>query len=121
MDVKEATRLTRDGGFICGDDLELQASRCDMNFARQAANGDAVSDPYTGETFYPGVTLALHEVFGPVSAYDGFWLMRKSGDNYVDVSLREATAVLPTHWPRKIVEKLRARFSSRQELAGIIV
>lgn len=118
-DLAQARRLVREGGFICGDDLELQASGCDMEVARRNRDGDAMSDPLTGETYHPGVTLAVSEAFGPVSAFDGFWVVQKKDGRYGAVSFRGATAILPVHWPRRTVEALRARFSDRREIAGL--
>jgi hypothetical protein len=45
--------------------------------------------------------------------------MRKSGDRYVPVELRDGEGLLPLHWPRATVEALRARFRGSGELRNI--
>lgn len=118
-DLRNADRVLRDGGFLCGDDLELQAGMCDIEHARAHAAEDFVTDPRSGIGHHPGVTLAVDEFIGPVSAYGGFWIMQKIGAAYREVDLRAAEALLPTHWPRDIVERLRDRFRSSGELKTI--
>lgn len=98
-DLRMAHRLLRDGGILCGDDLELQASECDRHFAGQNKHLDYREDPRTGRPFHPGVTLAVYEFFGPVSALYGFWAMRKTGSGYQGVLLRGENTLIPEHFP----------------------
>lgn len=115
-DLREALRLVRPGGFVCGDDLELQAADCDRDTARRHLDADTTIDPRSGTQFHPGVTLAVDEVFGPVSAYDGFWVVQECSGRWQPVDLKGARALLPMHWPRHIVEQLRARFAESGDL-----
>jgi hypothetical protein len=81
-DIRDYAPLVTDGGHICGDDLELQMSEIDRNFARTHLDKDLVRDASTGTEFHPGVTLAAGEFFGEVSSYAGFWLMQKTGGTW---------------------------------------
>jgi hypothetical protein len=75
------------GGYICGDDLELQMGEVDRNLASAHRDKDLVRDASTGTDFHPGVTLAVGEFFGEVSAYAGFWVMQKAGGAWRKVAL----------------------------------
>lgn len=70
-DLQKAGPLVKDGGILCGDDLELQA--------HQLTAAELVT-----EAFHPGVTRAVVEYFGgPVWAFRGFFAMRKRGDGWI--------------------------------------
>jgi tetratricopeptide (TPR) repeat protein len=118
-DVRQADRIVRPDGFVCGDDLELQREVCDETFARNNAMADYVADPRTGSMFHPGVTLAIGEFFGNVSCYEGFWIMQKTSAGYRPVSLKDAVGVLPRHWPPGHVDQLRKTFSTSQQLRAV--
>lgn len=107
-ELREADRLLADGGLLCGDDLEHQApaSAC-------AALDPAIhyrQDPATGVRYHPGVTRAVAEALGPVSAYEGFFVMRKLGGGYVPVDLSGRTASIPRHFPPALKASIRSRF-----------
>ena len=78
-DIRNYAPLVIDGRYICGDDLELRMGEVDRNFASAHRDKDLVRDASTGTDFHPGVTLAVGEFFGEVSAYAGFWVMQKAG------------------------------------------
>ncbi len=84
-DLKNAAPLLREGGILCGDDLELQLPLVDVRRAKVNAQVDYIQDPRSGEWFHPGVTLAVAHWFGTVSAWDGFWAMRKQDQNWEPV------------------------------------
>ena len=86
-DLRGATRLVADGGILCGDDLELQLHRCDVDLARANSHVDFIKDPRTGNSFHPGVTLAVGEILGEVSEDHGFWAVRRSGKKWESVEL----------------------------------
>ena len=78
-DLRLSERLLRDGGILCGDDLELQLPECDEAFARKHPRTDFVADPRTGTMFHPGVAVAVHDFFGGrVWSENGVWAMRKA-------------------------------------------
>jgi predicted O-methyltransferase YrrM len=95
-DVAAAKRLVRDGGLICGDDLEYQLADVDAAFVRANIARDYVIDP-KGRGMHPGVTLAVAEALGPVANYSGFWIMRREGDAFRRVLLHQAQVFIPSH------------------------
>ncbi len=119
-DLRDSDRVLKEGGFVCGDDLELQSQDCDMDFARANIAQDFVVDPRARRAFHPGVTLAVAEVYGRVSAYDGFWIMQKHEGGYRPVEMKDATGVLPRHWPAAEIDLLRKRFSTAGELRALV-
>ncbi len=99
-DLRCAARLLRDGGILCGDDLELQVESIDIAAARDRLKEDFVVDPATGREFHPGVTLAVGEFFGrTISSVIGFWAVRKNGEYFEDVSFEGLPSVVPSHLP----------------------
>ena len=118
-DIRNADRVLRNGGFMCGDDLELQADDCDIENARHHRQDDFIVDPRTGRSFHPGVAVAVGERLGRVSAYSGFWIVQKTADGYRPVDLRDAEGLLPLHWPAAVIAELRARFATSGELRRV--
>ena len=64
------------GGLICGDDLEIQFHEAHIDESHRSRFIDYVEDNDVG-FYHPGVTLAVYDVFGEVSSFGGFWVMRK--------------------------------------------
>ena len=87
FDMKQADRLLVNEGFVCGDDLEMQYDQIDQNRIQDLKITDYFRDPKTGKAYHPGVTLAVHEIFGKASSYNGYWIMKKTGDGYQQVNL----------------------------------
>ena len=99
-DIRNSASLVVEGGIICGDDLELQLSQMDQNHAELNKHKDYILDPKTKVNFHPGVSLAVGEFFGEVSAWEGFWAMRKRGGIWERVELPRALPgqlCLPQH------------------------
>lgn len=87
-DILRSVALLKDGGLLCGDDLELQFVDVDADYVRRNANDDLVVDPASGVPFHPGVTLAVAEFFErKITCYEGFWVVRKKGGNFADFVL----------------------------------
>ena len=99
LDIGWSIRLIRDGGIICGDDLELQLHQCDMDHAVKAAQEgrDYVPHPTTKRMYHPGVTLAVHEWFGEVSCWEGLWAMRRRGHKWEQFELTDVESGFPDH------------------------
>lgn len=97
-DLENAGRLLKVGGILCGDDLEVQAHRCDIELAKRHKTSDLVYDPSIRAQYHPGVTLAVAEVIGKVPQYGRFWAVRKTVDGYEPVDLRECQSVIPAHF-----------------------
>ena len=98
-DSAEARRLVRRGGIVSGDDLEHQLHEVDPDFARAQTTADWLVDPKNGQGYHPGVTVAVAEGFGKVSAYGGYWLMRRLGDGFQPVDLSGRPVRVPPHVP----------------------
>jgi SAM-dependent methyltransferase len=99
FDIAQADRLLKDGGILCGDDLELKGNECDLENAKAYPDIDFITDPKTGTSFHPGVTVAVHEIFPDVSAYCGYWLMQKIDGKYLPVDLNSSSSLIPSHYP----------------------
>ncbi len=80
-DIKNAIRLVRVGGIICGDDLEIQLHEVRNKDEHENAC-DSGKDFLEPESYHPGVTQAVGEIFGPVSCFDGVWAMRRRENHY---------------------------------------
>ena len=115
FDIHQSIRVLKEGGILCGDDLELQMSECDQDFAVSQRRIDYVDDPKTGKYFHPGVTTAVHEVLGTVSNYAGFWLMQKTAEGFKMVSLNGRNMLLPDHFPEIIKKSIMQQFSINRE------
>jgi len=97
-DLELALPLVRDGGYLCGDDLELQAAEIDLDAARASADRDVITDARTGKRYHPGVSLAVGNRLGEVSSYDGFWVMQRSGGRFQPVDLLGERALVPSYF-----------------------
>lgn len=105
-DIKNALPLVKEGGIICGDDLNLQFSQVDQDNTRQQAEADFIKDPKTGRNHHPGVTLAVAEVFGgDVSVWGGFWAMQKRDGAWHTISLKDMPVNYPEHFPMDAIER----------------
>ncbi len=104
-DIKNSLSLVRNGGIICGDDLNLQLHQVDKDNADKHAEDDFIKDPKTNRNFHPGVTVAVAEIFGEVSSWGGFWAMQKVDDQWVKLSLKEMPIHYPEHFPESAVRK----------------
>lgn len=89
-DLNRVQRTIRDGGIICGDDLELQKNEIDIENAEKNKEKDVIFDSKTKKEFHPGVSLAVAEFFGgEVSCYEGFWAMRKTNSGWDKVEFNK--------------------------------
>lgn len=95
-DIGQAKRLVRDGGLICGDDLEHQLHDVDAAFVLASLAKDFVRDAQ-GRGMHPGVTQAVAEAFGRVADYSGFWIVRREGAAFREVKLHQAQVFIPSH------------------------
>lgn len=116
-DIQLSMRLLKDGGIICGDDLNLQLSECDKNFAESNKHKDFIKDPQSGRNFHPGVTMAVHEIFGEVSMWGGFWAMQKLGENWKRFSLKDMPVNFPSHFPADAIERAKSHLADISPLS----
>jgi len=99
-DIKNFTPLLKNGGILCGDDLQLQYKDVDHSSIIQMKNHDVVEDPLTQKRYHPGVTLAVHDYFkDDISVWEGFWAMRKKGDCWEKIFLdvKPNEVIIPKH------------------------
>ena len=64
LTLTAAAGLIKEGGVLCGDDLERQGSEIDQNYARTQIESDYIRDPRSGHEYHPGVTLAVGDLSG---------------------------------------------------------
>ncbi len=96
-DLTQGIRLLRDGGILCGDDLELQWHEVDQEQTVRYSGSDAVFDPSKGQTYHPGVTRAVGERLGRVACYFGFWAAQKTGEAFRGIDLGASSTFVPGH------------------------
>ncbi|MCK4795559.1 MAG: class I SAM-dependent methyltransferase [Desulfobacteraceae bacterium] len=99
-DIREAKRIVKDGGIICGDDLEKQRDELPRRLVDPESEEylDPVSLDYSAisdgkaaghETgCHYGVTMAVWDEFGHVSALEGVWAVRRVGTCFEQVILK---------------------------------
>lgn len=110
-DLAAAIPLVRQGGILCGDDLNLQIGEVSEAEARRNIGTDFVNEAGRAP-YHPGVTLAVHEQLGLVSKHGRTWFMRKTGSAFTGFDpTREGMMYVPPHWPaswqRKASELLK--------------
>lgn len=74
-DIRLARTLVREGGVLCGDDLEVQFNHCNLDECRALV---VARRDYSN--YHPGVTLAVWEAFGQVWSENGVWAVRREVD-----------------------------------------
>lgn len=116
-DIDLSLRLVKEGGILCGDDLNLQLHEVDAAHAKANGEQDFIPDPKTGRNYHPGVTLAVAERFGPVSSWGGFWAMQRQGESWKPITLRDMPVHFPAHFPPEAVERARAHLADISPLS----
>ncbi|MGH2652413.1 MAG: class I SAM-dependent methyltransferase, partial [Actinomycetota bacterium] len=98
-DIGHARRLLRPGGILCGDDLELQQAEVDPkeHGAGVTSGLDYILSSTAGRYYHPGVTEAVAVELGEVSAWNGFWAVRKREHGWQTIDLDLQDACLPKH------------------------
>ncbi|MEE9913625.1 MAG: class I SAM-dependent methyltransferase [Deltaproteobacteria bacterium] len=100
-DITRSFHLLKDGGILCGDDLELQYRDVDQTTIHSCNHLDYITDPGTKIKYHPGVSLAVHDYFKTeVSAWDGFWAMQKNTHGFSKISLSEGDEII--HIPKHL-------------------
>lgn len=85
-DIVMAKRLLKEGGILCGDDLEVNPSPELIEIAKECTDLDYVCAPNTA-AFHPGVLLAISEEVPRYNNYNGFWICQKVNGDYEPVDL----------------------------------
>lgn len=110
-DIELSLDLVKEGGVICGDDLNLQLHQVDEANARVNAQQDFIQDPKTQRNFHPGVTLAVAECFGKVSSWGGFWAMQKVNQQWKPINLKGMPVHFPNHFPEEAINKAKSHLA----------
>jgi predicted O-methyltransferase YrrM len=100
-DIRQAKRLLRGNGVICGDDLELQAGAVPEAELRDAIqqHTDFVYSESAASHYHPGVTGAVAEEFPSVGVWSGFWAVQRCGGAWKPPVLDLKDLRLPDHLP----------------------
>jgi hypothetical protein len=85
FDIIESSRIVVFDGYIAGDDLERQIPQVSETEVRAHLDQDFVPDD--GHFYHPGVTLAVYEIIGSASSYDGYWITQKTEEGFRPVKL----------------------------------
>lgn len=103
FDIREAKRLLRDDGVICGDDLEIEAGALPAGELAQAiASGrDYLSSATPGSHYHPGVTGAVAQEFRAVGVWEGFWAAQPRDGEWAAPGLDVDALRLPVHIDRR--------------------
>ncbi len=81
-DILETMPLVREGGIICGDDLQVNLDTVSENLLDEHyahVKSNRPNAHLNGVFYHPGVTQAVAEIFGDVSTFGRLWAMRKMG------------------------------------------
>jgi hypothetical protein len=92
---------------MSGDDLELQFQDGMPDIAADIPGIDEYYDAERKVRYHPGVSKAVGEAFGPVSAWFGFWAMQKRKDGWEAVDLDGMPIRIPHHIPPKTIIGLK--------------
>lgn len=96
IDIENSKVLVREGGLLCGDDLEAQVGEVPLEALTTEIDADIVHVDGIGNV-HPGVSLAVAETLGRVSAENGFWFMRRAGAKFEQLTLDASRAFIPGH------------------------
>jgi predicted O-methyltransferase YrrM len=106
-DLTDAMPLIAEGGILCGDDLEMQAFEIETRPSEVDPHMDFIKPTARTAGYHPGVTFAVDEALGPVSAWAGFWAMQKNGAAWNHVDLAEMPVEIPPHLSETDILELR--------------
>lgn len=105
-DIRKAMPLMKEGGILCGDDLDPLIGQCDEAFARANRNAQPATDPCTGRLFHPGVTLAVADLFAEVFSSMGFWAVRKVNGRFIPPDIRGGSMCVSMVFPQDMRERV---------------
>lgn len=89
-DIKSSLRLLNCPAIIAGDDYELTYQECDKREIENYIIEDSIDycvDKKTKKIFHPGVTKAVHDVFGNISSHNGCWIQQKTKEGFKSIDL----------------------------------
>lgn len=100
-DIKKSAFLLKDGGFLCGDDLNMRYSECDQSAIEKYLHmQEAYIDDKTNLPIWGGVTKAVHDELSPnVSGFCGIWVTQKVSRKFIPVNLKASRFFIPEFLP----------------------
>jgi predicted O-methyltransferase YrrM len=96
-DIQISKGLLKNGGALCGDDFEIHWGNCDPAALDAAVASGIDYSVYGTTSFHPGVTAALRDAVGTVSAFEGFWVAQIVDERATPVELRPHSTSIPEH------------------------
>ena len=99
FDIREAKRLIKQNGIICGDDLEAQLHELSEEEAAAAPRerSDYIYSQRLDLHYHPGVAAAVAGEFGRVPVWEGFWAIQSASGRWIEPAIDTAQAELPDH------------------------
>ncbi len=123
-DVKLARKSLKLGGILCGDDLDAQMHEVNQEFCRKMSSRDFVQNPENGVWFHPGVTHAVHDLFGQVAARNSIWGVQKTVSGWQNIEIPDSSDIaVPTaewfgvnNWPLQEQIELAREFDRQHSI-----
>jgi hypothetical protein len=107
IDLQLTSKLLKNDGLLCGDDLELQYHEVNQEQLNKNKNKDIIVDSYSGKNYHPGVSLAIHDFFDKqVQSINGFWFIEKNNEQWNDMNIKDInfdSINIPKHLERNIL------------------
>lgn len=100
QDISLAAPLLKEGGILCGDDLELQIGEESFQSHYRFKDADTTEDPVSGLRYHPGVSLAVWKHFRQqVQTWEGLWAMQKTATGWTrpGFDIDATGCVVPEH------------------------
>lgn len=94
-DIKSTIKLLNQTAIIAGDDYELTYDECDKEKIKNYILEDSMDycvDTKTKKIFHPGVTQAVHDVFGSIPSHNGCWIQLKINEGFKNIDLVEKSS-----------------------------
>ena len=84
LDIELAKPKVKDGGYLVGDDLAVQAYEANQKemYIAIDLNIEMIKDSLTGQIYMPGLSLAVSKCFEQVGVKDGFWWVNRDGKTW---------------------------------------
>lgn len=98
-DLDLTSKLVKNNGILCGDDLELQFNEVDQEQLLNNKRKDVIKDNINLCNYHPGVTLAVYEFFlKQISATEGYWYVSKKENKWENIELDNKNILsIPKH------------------------
>ena len=85
IDIKNCIKFCKNGGYIIGDDYELEAEKLSFKELKKISNKDLTYCPKNKKYFHPGVTLAIKTYFRNLKSKNGIYAIQKVNKKIIDI------------------------------------